>query len=265
MKRKHRHPFLALLFAASAGAFAAGVCWADDDNKEANAEPAEKTFKLGNPLVDRPERLKRLDPVAPVWVDPVGKRVVMLGHVCQTDALLEMFACLAQTKEHEAIVAVPTQAFLVHAGLLAVGAKAGKAVQFNPEYVPASGTEIEVTVRWKDAGGEIKTARAQDWIRDMQTGRTMTYPWVFAGSRFWNDDTTGRRVYEAECGDFICVSNFPSAMLDLPVKSSADNAQLMFRAFKEHIPPLGTPVTLVLTPKTPAKEPKQRQSSRTSD
>jgi hypothetical protein len=41
-------------------------------------------------------------------------------------------------------------------------------------------------------------------------------------------------------------------MLDLPVESSQDNAQLLHEAFTDHIPPLGTRVRLVLTPK--AKE-----------
>jgi hypothetical protein len=46
-------------------------------------------------------------------------------------------------------------------------------------------------------------------------------------------------------------------MLDLPVKSSQDNQELLYEAFTEHIPPLGTRVRLVLTPKRtaePAKE-----------
>ncbi|MBU4270849.1 MAG: hypothetical protein KKE86_14940 [Planctomycetes bacterium] len=229
------------------------------------SDRAEDTLELGEPLVDHPERLKRLDPDSPVWIDPVGKRVVLQGQVCQRDALLEMFACLANTKEHESVVAAPCKAFVVHAALLAVGATPGKTVRFEPEYVPAGGTEIDIAVRWKNAQGEVQTARAQDWVRDVKTGKAMEHPWVFAGSGFWDNEVTGQRVYEAESGDFICVSNFPSAMLDLPIKSSKDNAELMFRAFTERIPPLGTPVTLILTPKarlapasTPGKKPSPR-------
>lgn len=224
-------------------------------DKTEKAEPAEKTLKLGEPLVEKVETLKRLDPVVPVWIDPVGKRVVMLGQVCLTEGVLEMFACLANTKEHESVVAVPTKAFLVHAALLAIGAKQGRPVQFDPRYVPASGSEIEVTVYWKNKKGEVQSARAQDWVRNIKTRKAMKHPWVFPGSRFWDNEVTGQRVYEAESGDFICVSNFPSAMLDLPIKSSKENNELMFQAFTEHIPPLGTPVTVVLTPKAEKKEP----------
>jgi len=152
--------------------------------KEHIEEMKKAIAAMGPPLVDNPDKLVRLNPINPVWIDPVGKRVVMVGQVCQRAAPLEMFACLWQTKEHEAVVTVPTKAQDVHAGLLAIGAKAGKPVQFRPEYIPASGTEIEVTVVWKDEKGQLQKARAQDWIRNMETGKAMKYPWVFAGSGF---------------------------------------------------------------------------------
>lgn len=204
---------------------------------------------LGPPLVEHPERLKRLNPQQPLWLDPEGKRVVMIGQVCQTDAPLEVFACLKETKEHEAILSVDVQAYQVHAALLAIGARVGHPVQWDPKYVPATGSVIEVTVHWKDAQGKPHSARAQDWIRDVRTKRAMEHEWVFAGSRFWEDPETGQRHYEAETGEFICVSNFSNAMLDLPIESSQANSALLFEAFTERIPPLGTPVTIVLKPK----------------
>src|SRR5690606_33238231 len=82
----------------------------------------------------------------------------------------------------------------------------------------------------------------------------MTLPWVFAGSGFWLDEETGKQHYQAESGDVICVSNFSSAMLDVPAESTNANAGLFFEAFTERIPPLGTPVRLVLTPVIPNKE-----------
>jgi len=216
---------------------------------EAALQQAEKARDLGPPLVDNLQELTRLDKQKPVWVDGKNKRVVLVGEVCQTDVPLEMFACLKNTLEHEAIVAVDTKAFVVHAGLLAVGAKVGNPVQFNPTYVPASGTEIEVTVVWKDKNGQRKTARAQDWIYDSQAKKAMSHQWVFAGSMFWEDEKTGQRHYQGEAGYLICVSNFASATLDLPIQSSDANSELMFKAYTERIPPRGTPVTLLLTPR----------------
>ena len=57
----------------------------------------------------------------------------------------------------------------------------------------------------------------------------------------------------AEAGDFICVSNFPDAMLDVPARSTDSNEDLLFEAFTENIPPRGTKVTIVLVPEIEKK------------
>jgi hypothetical protein len=205
--------------------------------------------KLGSPLVDNVDELKKMNPLFPVWIDKKNKQVIVQGVVCNTNAPLEMLAVITGTKEHEAILSVPTEAKIVHAALLAVGAEAGQPVQFGPnptDYKPATGSEIEITLKWKNDKGEIQTARAQEWIKNAKTGKPMEHNWVFGGSGFWKDEQTGIEYYKAEGGDFICVSNFPSAMLDLPIESSQSNDDLIFQANSERIPPRGTPVTMIL-------------------
>jgi hypothetical protein len=207
----------------------------------------------GTPLVDDAEDLVRLHPTDPAWFDKQRKSVVLVGAVCQRRVPLELFACLKGSKEHESVVVVAAQAYVVHAGLLAAGAEPGGPVQFYPEYIPARGPEVEVSVLWKDADGNVKRVRAQEWIRDVETGESMEHSWVFAGSFFTEDEQSGERYYHGDTeGDLICVSNFPSAVLDLPIQSSDSNSSLLFEGFAERIPPLGTPVTLVLTPKLAA-------------
>ena len=231
----------------------------EEEMKKRRAERMKERKKiiqsLGKPLLDDIEKLKKLDPDSPVWLDPKNKRVILIGQVCQTEALLELFACLTETKEHEAILVFDTKAFVVHAGLLAVGARPGRPVQFLPLYVPARGTEIEITLKWRNEKEEVQTARAQEWIIDNQTGKEMKDGWVFAGSRLWRDEETGKEYYMAEGGEFICVSNFPNAMLDVPIESTQANDHLLFEANSERIPPIGTAVTMILTPR-PEKTPK---------
>jgi len=236
-----------------------------------DAPPAEPPPPV--PLVDDPEGLQPLHPTRPAWIDRDRKHVVLVGTVCQRQVPLELFACLKGSKEHEAVVSVDTEAYVVHAGLLLAGAEPGGPAQFEPEYRPARGTEIEVAVVWNGEDGRRRRARAQDWVRDVMARyemfqgvvanphdeelniedqfaawRAMEYPWVFAGSMFHERD--GQRRYLADMeGDLICVSNFPSAVLDVPVRSTDANAALLFEAFAERIPPIGTPVTLILTPK----------------
>jgi len=219
--------------------------------------PEPEAPDLGPPLVDAPEKLTRLNKTKPLWLDTAGKRVVMVGEVCQTDVPLEVFACLKGTKEHEAVVTVDVLAYEAHAGLLALGAKVGTPVRWHPTYQAATGCEVEVTVSYKDDQGKVKTVRAQDWVLDTSTGKPMAHQWVFAGSRFRDDPLAGTRVYEAEGGEFVCVSNFATAMLDLSIESSQTDTNLLFKAFTERIPPRGTPVTLVLKPKLPAAAPEK--------
>jgi len=84
----------------------------------------------------------------------------------------------------------------------------------------------------------------------------MPHSWVFAGSVFFpnQDDPKQPPLYAANGGDVICVSNFPDAMLDLPIKSPQDDADRLYEAFTERIPPMGTPVTIILEPEPDKKK-----------
>jgi hypothetical protein len=205
------------------------------------------------PKLPEPKGAQRLSPEYDVWIDPKEKTVIVDGQISLREGMLEMFACTRNTKEHESVVSANTRAFLVHAALVRLGAEPGHPAQFVPEYKPPTGTEIDVVVHWVDETGKPHHIRAQEWVKDVRTDQAMKQPWVFAGSRFWKDQETGTEYYQAEGGDFICVSNFGTAMLDIPIESSQSNQELAFAAFTERIPPLGAPVRLILKPKL--KEP----------
>lgn len=219
--------------------------------KQSAEKPADA--QAASAAVDSaPEGLKKLFDKSDVWLDTKRKAVVVDGQVCLQAGQLEMFACPKGTKEHESIVSLNCMAEHVHAGLLAAGAKPGTPVAFNPEYKAATGQIIDVYVLWKDAQGEKRQARAQDWVKQTATGKPMHQDWVFAGSGFWKDPDTGIEHYRANGGDLVCLSNFPTATLDLPIESSQANADLMFQANSDAIPPKGTKVRVVLIPR-PAK------------
>jgi hypothetical protein len=233
---------------------AAGAAMAAETTAGAEAETAKPQATAAPAAAPQPaaadsgaKGLVRLAKDYELWIDPKRKLVVVDGSICLREGQLEAFACPRGTKEHEAIVAVNCKPQFVHAALLAVGAKPGAPMQWDP-YRPATGTPVDVMVLWVDADGKKCKARAQEWIKDVKSGKAMTHSWVFAGSRVWTDEETKQTYYSADGGDFICVSNFPSAMMDLPIKSSQSNAELMFTAFTEHIPPLKTKVRLVLIP-----------------
>ncbi|MBI2825341.1 MAG: hypothetical protein HYX69_11705 [Planctomycetia bacterium] len=255
MNSIHLRLFLAACGAATACYFGTAATL----TAQSAAPPAAEK----DPAADRddtkdPAGTRRLAPEGKVWLDAKNKRVVMVGEVVLREGQLEMFACTKGTKEHESIVAVPTKAHVVHAALVALGAEPGSPAQFVPDYKPAHGPRIDITLFWTDANGKRQSARAQDWIRNVKTGKPMTEYWVFGGSGFWKDDQTGQEFYKAEDGDFICISNFNSAMLDLPIKSSQSNDALLFEALTDRIPPVGTKASIVLTPRLDEKAAKPK-------
>ena len=202
-------------------------------------------------------RLIRLSPEDEVWIDVKEKQVIVGGYICCREGPLEMLVTLAQRKEHEAVVAANARAYQIHAALLAVGAQPGSPVTFRPNYQAAKGTQIDIEIEWTDKHDVAHQAAGGSWIRNARTQRTLDIPFVFGGSGFAVDPDTGRKMYLAEDGDVVCVSNFPTAMLDLPIESSQSANSLLFEAFTERIPPEKTKVKVFFKPRLPPKQGRQ--------
>jgi len=226
------------------------------------SDPGNKT-PFEYQVADDEAGLRRLMPDHEVWFDVKQKIVVANSEVVLTRGPLEMFACPPMTKEHESVLRVKSAAFVIHAGLLAVGAKSGHPVKFDPEYEAAKGQEIDIFLVWKHDGKQ-RWAKAQDWVLNSRTRKPMKTHWVFAGSGYWVNPDNGTRHYLAESGELICVSNFSTATLDLPVESSQANGGLLFEANTENIPPRGTAVKMVLVPKVEKKK-NQDEKEKSSD
>lgn len=244
---------LPIAMATIAAAFITQPLAAQWEHRAELLEKVEKTFGA-------PPGMVRLDPKSRVWADKKNKRIVVDGYIALTAGQLEMLACPVGTKEHESVVAVFSKAQVVHAGLLAVGAKQGKPVQWEPTYQPPTGSEVRVYALWFDEAGKKQHVDTRQWVRVVGTeDKTLDVNFVFAGSMFWKDPETGEERYQAESGDLICVSNFSTATLDVPMRSSQVNSGLLFSAFTQRIPEVHTPIRLVLqvveeTETTTAKE-----------
>ena len=199
-------------------------------------------------LFDEPKKLKRLDRTAPIWATTDRSCVALGGKICLREGWLEFFACRLGSKEHESIVALDVPPHLIHAALLAIGAKQGAPAKYDPVFTPPSGDEIDIFVRWRDEKtGKVRQIRAQEMIKDEQSGKTMDSPWVFTGGLF-GVDPDGKKYYLANVtGEIFGVANFPGSVLDVPYESSNDNSQLSYVANAEKIPPVDSDVLLVLS------------------
>ena len=212
-----------------------------------------------------PPNATRISKMSPLWIDVRSKRVFVDGYVAQREAFLEMFACDSETKEHESVLGVAAKSSEVHAALLAIGGQVGKTVRFDPEYVAATGQRIRIWLMWRDEEGNFKTADARQWVRNAESKQQLDRDWVFAGSDLWKDPSDGKEYYQADSGEMICVSNFSTALMDLPIASSDSNSALQFEAFTERIPPTGTFVRLMLVPLPPEDQPAEDQPAESTD
>lgn len=312
-----RRLFFRRLAVLGGSAIAVNVFAFGEDSAE---KSSSKDKSVAKPIEKALEAAKSKEPVplnkqGTVLLDATGKRLLLKTKVCLREGVLEMFLCLKQTKEHESILSIETEAYVIHTGLLALGAKSGSPVKFQPEYTPPKGTRIRIFMQWTDKEGKPHREPAEKWVRnssrrffvelfdekpegfvvqegsdlkwdeankelywygymsekqrdeylalsknekyrkaikkffDLTQPKALDAPWVFTGSGFYQDENTKTKSYLAEGGDVICVANFPSAMIDIATKSSADGeANLMWEAWTDRIPPAGTEVLLELVP-----------------
>jgi hypothetical protein len=186
-----------------------------------------------------------------VFLEMQGKRrrVILSTAVCLREGPLEQLLTRKQRKEHEAILAFDGDCRDIHKALLLAGATPGTPVRFQPNYAPATGQSIAVTLVYEQEGKQV-TVPAREWVRNAKTGKDLHVDWVFAGSHLVDNplDPKGAPIYLANDGDVICVSNFESALLDLPINSPKDNSELAWEANTPRIPPKETKVALILEP-----------------
>lgn len=185
------------------------------------------------------------------------RRVLVDAVVCLREGPLEQLLCRKFTKEHEAILSAALDARQLHAALIAAGAKPGAPVQFVPQFKPPTGTRVKISLQF-DERGKTVTVPAQRWIKNAANNKELAEDWVFAGSVLVPSFEEGKPpFYGANSGDVICVSNFETALLDLPINSPKEDAERSFVAWTDRIPPLDTKVLVILEPVPdgkPAKE-----------
>ncbi len=249
-----------LLGSAAIAAIAVGMlclgCLGHAEETESVPQPVD----LGPPLVDNAKDLKQFGKYAG-WLDVKNKQVVLVGKACKASYPLEFFITSSGRDYESAIVIeggrpAPGQLSIfqqIETSLILLGAKSGKPAFYKDgKTTVATGDEIAIEIRWKDKDGKIQKTDARECVRYIKTKKPPEKNWVFAGSGFLSDGEGGKR-FMADGGEFVCVLNNPLAMLDLPIVSSSAIEERSFEANSDKMPPGGTAVTILLTPKPAAK------------
>ena len=181
-----------------------------------------------------------------VWIDWRRREVHVQGRVVLREGALEFLACLAG-KEHESIVRIEAAATHVYLGLGLIGLTPGRPPAWDRQterYRPSAGDLVDITLVWQH-DEQARTADACDWLRETEYARVpASRPWVFAGSLRAADGS----LSSDSTGVGIAVADFPDSLLCLSREHTSRNSELWVEANTPAIPPVGTPVRLVLRP-----------------
>ncbi len=197
----------------------------------------------------QPAKVVQVGPGVYLEVEGEKRTVVVNSKVVRREGFLELLLCREKTKEHESILAASVDARDMHQAMLTAGLKTGKPVQFLPEYKPASGIPLDIKLRFKDSSGKDQIVEARDWIKKSMTNLFLEGDWVFAGSKLVtnSNDLKAQPYFLANDGDLISISNFESALIDVSIKISSANSDLGYEPMTAKIPPVGTPVAVIIS------------------
>lgn len=130
---------------------------------EESGQPSLPEFHAA--LLKTLDKATPLNPQETAFLNKQDGKLFLKSRVACNDCLLEMLVCPEGTKEHEAVLSYQGKAYIVHAGLLALGMKPGKPVALSPEFRPPEGPIVTMKVHWRDKDGKVKTCDARDWMR----------------------------------------------------------------------------------------------------
>ncbi len=231
-----KHTLIASLLVALA------VSQSSGQGRSATTGPASRRDATGG-------RQRRILKFKHMQVDLDRREIILDAKVCLRQGSLELLICKVGSKEHESILHTDAAAAHLHAALLALGLAPGKPAEWvvggQPRLLPPRGAGLKLTLRWKDKKGEIHEVDPSKWLAPADADAKATLPktWIFVGSDMLSD---GRYWADAD-GDVVSLANFASAVIDVPFESSSNNAILSFKPNTAAIPPLKTPVEVIIT------------------
>ncbi len=191
-----------------------------------------------------------------ILLNSATKEIRVPCTVNMTEGSVE-YALVAETgKTHESLLKTKVLPFDLQVALLLCRYEphAGEIIKtlFNPPpelmamaakpMAKPGANRLKLNLEWKDKDGKVQTAALGDWIHDDASNKSLNIPyWIFTGSDF------GDGMFAAELeGSFISVHFDLVSMIGSPAKLIGNDAN--WELDTKVIPPIDTPVTLVITP-----------------
>lgn len=185
------------------------------------------------------------------------RRVILEVEVAAVRGYLEHLISRSEAgKDHESILSSSFDAEILKAALVGAGLQPGKPARFinenrEQDFKPATGDVVKIYLEYTDADGKLVAVPAQTWVKRAKDLKPMDVDWVFAGSfRGKGQNALGEEYiyFGANDGRVVCLTNFGTALLDVPVESINADPQgdsLGFVANTGVIPERGTKVRAI--------------------
>lgn len=208
-----------------------------------------------------PPPAEPITPAAGIAVRPDAMTVEVDAVACLDAGWLEQIACAPRTREHEALAVIGVRPSDVHAALLLAGFEPGAPGAWSLQdgalgFTPPTGDRLDIDVRYERGGATVEES-IRTWIvgGDGKTGFPAT-PWVFAGSFFAPNPEwmgPGEHYVADQTGSIIGLVTFGDEIVAFEevLADQQDVQPLQWQVRTDHVPPVGTPVTLILRPAAP--------------
>ncbi len=251
---------------------------AEIDDAPVEALKGEDGADAGNEQQDPAEReevaaaIQSSVPSEPATIEPFDDIVVHLhepsvevrGWVALDGGFLEQIACSPGTREHESLIVIRARPSNVHAALLLAGFEPGSPGRWTwndalPEgeqlqLIEPQGNRLDVLVRYERAG-EVIEEPIRNWVRDFHDmDRSLPEaPWVFGGSLFKENPPQmgpGHHYVADYSGSIIGLVTFGDEVVGF-MEIMPDQEEFHAPEWEvdiDRIPPVGTPVTVILRP-----------------
>ncbi len=195
------------------------------------------------------------------WVE--AGRVEFPGEITLEAGWLEVAVCRRSTREHESIVVADAVPSVVHAAMLLAGFKPGAPATWDPDTnspIPPRGPLVTIELRFGPSGPEGPGAREVRLESMIEDARARALPeWVFAGSLVRpNPPSMGEGEYFLAdyAGTFVGLTTFGDEVIAAEEVRSPETGvdPPVWRIREGSVPPVGTPVIVVVRRAVPASE-----------
>jgi hypothetical protein len=193
------------------------------------------------------------DPTPPVGhfphieVDVKNKQIRVECEALHCEAPLEFFCVTAGGNEHESVIRTRAKPSEIHTALLMLGLQPGEPVKYSEsahKWFPPHGPPLNISIEYAKDGKQFAMP-AYKLMRDVHTKKSMPpMSWVFTGSRIMQDGT-----YAADVTSYVVsIVNFDLTLIDIPALASSANETLEWETDLDVMPPLGSPMTMIIEP-----------------